>query len=351
MAKGTKTTHGIGTDQGRFKSAAQRKRRARKGSKQGQCDPRPQKAAYDYPAIQYGAHEVSVGRGSVSPTSVKKMGPLKQFSRRSFGKLALSPLAAKLIARATLPVGLQLFSVREQCEKDLPAVLATLGKFGYQGVEFAGFYGRSATDIRQMLDDASLQCCGSHTPLHQLSAGMFDQTVEFNRILGNRILIVPGLPTQYHSSDGWKTAAELFNKLSSRLSPLGMRIGYHNHALEFHPDEDGHLPWHIFFSNTVPEVIMQLDLGNACLAGVDPNTLLRPYPGRAKSVHVKDCLPGQPDVMLGTSNFDWAAFLRICQSTAGTEWYIIEHESHDVPAMQGAKQSLQQFQQILTRSA
>src|SRR5207253_655520 len=109
---------------------------------------------------------------------------------------------------------------------------------------------------------------------------------------------------------------------------------------EFHSDEGGQRPWDVFFSNTRPEVVMQLDAGNARSAGADPTTLLQQYPGRAKSVHVKDCLPGQPDVPIGTSNFDWAAFVRICQTTAGTEWYIIEHESHDVPAMEGAKESL-----------
>jgi sugar phosphate isomerase/epimerase len=92
---------------------------------------------------------------------------------------------------------------------------------------------------------------------------------------------------------------------------------------------------------------MQLDLGNARLAGVDPNMLLTEYPGRASSVHVKDYLPGKPDVIIGTSNFDWSAFLHTCESRAGTEWYVIEHESHDLPPMEAAAQSLQRFRKIL----
>jgi hypothetical protein len=62
---------------------------------------------------------------------------------------------------------------------------------------------------------------------------------------------------------------------------------------------------------------------------------------------VKDCLPDKPDVLLGTSSFDWPSFLRTCQSSAGTEWYVIEHESHDLPAMEAAGQNLQRFRQII----
>jgi sugar phosphate isomerase/epimerase len=275
----------------------------------------------------------------------------KEVSRRTFGWLALCPLAAGLAATSRVPVGLQLFSVRKECGKDLLGAIAAAGKIGYQGVEFAGFYGRNALDIRRTLDDSSLQCCGSHTPLDQLTPATFDRTVEFNRILGNRFLIVPGLSAQYHSPEGWRMAADVFNFLSNRLTPFGMSIGYHNHALEFHPDAKGVVPWDILFHNTRPEVIMQLDLGNARIAGVDPNAVLKQYPGRARSVHVKDWLPGKPDVAIGAGDFDWSTFLRICQSTAGTEWYIIEHESHDMPALQAAEQSLQRFQQIVkTRS-
>jgi sugar phosphate isomerase/epimerase len=261
--------------------------------------------------------------------------------------LVLTPLAGKLFAGVTIPVALQLFSVRNECEKDLQSVLTRVARFGYRGVEFAGYYGRSAVEIRHILDNASLQCCGSHTPLDQLSPDTFDKTIEFNRTLGNRWLIVPGLPAQYHSSEGWRKAAEVFTQLSIRLAPLGMRIGYHNHALEFRADQAGQLPWDVFFHNTPPEVIAQLDLGNARLAGVDPNSLLARYPGRAKSVHVKDCLPDKPDVLIGTSNFDWPSFLRMCQSSAGTEWYVIEHESHDLPAMEAVEQSLRRFEGIL----
>jgi sugar phosphate isomerase/epimerase len=111
----------------------------------------------------------------------------------------------------------------------------------------------------------------------------FSETVSFNREIGNRHLIVPGLPAESHSLDGWIRAAELFNKLADRLRPFRIRLGYHNHSIEFQPVEN-QIPWDAFFSRTQPSVIMQLDLGNARLAGADPIAWLRRYPGRAWSI-------------------------------------------------------------------
>ncbi len=263
-------------------------------------------------------------------------------SRRAF---SLLPLVAALRAQARIPAALQLFSVRDECERDLPRTLAAVRRFGYQGVEFAGFYNWSAPDLRELLRAVSLVPCGSHTPLEDLRDDRFAATVDFNRTIGNHTLIVPGLPDEYHSRDGWVRAAALFNQLAGRLRPFGMRIGYHNHALEFQP-LDGETPWDLFFRQTHPSVIMQLDLGNARIAGADPVALLRRYPGRARSIHVKDYLPGHPDVLLGTSDFDWAMLFRICQTTAGTQWYIIEHESKDLPSLAAAQESLVRFQRL-----
>lgn len=253
-----------------------------------------------------------------------------------------------LRAGRRIRVALQLFSVRDQCEHNLPATLAAVRSFGYEGVEFAGFYGWRAPEIRRLLLDTGLTPCGSHTPLEELLGSRFDRAVAFSREIGNRNLIVPGLPEEYHSLDGWPRAAALFNRLAARLRPFGMRVGYHNHAIEFQAI-DNQIPWNVFFPRTRPSVIMQVDLGNARSGGADPLALLERYPKRAWSIHVKDCLPGQPDVLLGSSDFDWPALFRVCESTAGTQWYIIEHESKDLPSLAAARESLERFGQLLRR--
>ena len=268
-------------------------------------------------------------------------------SRRTF---FLMPLAARLFpvgAEQRLRTAVQLFSVRDECQRDLPGALEAIRAFGYEGVEFAGFYGRRAPEIRRWLRESSLEPCGSHTPLKDLQGEHFVDTVAFSREIGNRNLIVPGLPEEYHSREGWIRAAATFNELSERLRPFGMHIGYHNHALEFQPIRN-ELPFDLLFSRADPSVIMQVDLGNARVGGADPVALLRRYPGRAVSIHVKDCLPGRPDVLLGDSDFDWPTLFRVCENAAGTEWYIIEHESKDLRSLEAARENFERFQRLRT---
>src|SRR5512142_502552 len=107
----------------------------------------------------------------------------------SFG-LGVAPLA-QAAASKKIPVGLQLYSVREQCKADLPGTLAAVSKIGYRAVEFAGYHGRSAKELRQLLDANGLVACGTHTPYDSILGDKLKETIEFNRTIGNQFLIVP----------------------------------------------------------------------------------------------------------------------------------------------------------------
>ncbi|MGD2175780.1 MAG: TIM barrel protein, partial [Candidatus Brocadiaceae bacterium] len=169
-----------------------------------------------------------------------------------------------------IPIAVQLYSVRADCQDDLPGTLEAIADMGYEGVEFAGYYGYEAPELKNMLDELGLEVAGTHTGLNTLLGDALEETIEFNRILGNQFLIVPGLPEERRdSADAWLGTARLFNGLAEKVAPHGMYVGYHNHAVEFQP-MDGELPWDIFFGNTSEDVIMQVDLGNAMHGGGDP---------------------------------------------------------------------------------
>src|SRR5438132_5842049 len=103
-----------------------------------------------------------------------------------------------------IPFALQLYSVRNECAKDLDGTIAAVAKMGYKAVEFAGYHGRDAKTLRKLLEDAGLKCCGTHIGLATLLADNLPGTVEFNRTLGNRFLIVPSLPGKYTMNrQGW----------------------------------------------------------------------------------------------------------------------------------------------------
>ena len=235
--------------------------------------------------------------------------------------------AAKQVKRQA-PIGLQLYSVREDCKADLPGTIAAVGKMGYDGVEFAGYYDRSAQDLRKMLDDSGLVCCGTHTGLETLLGDNLAKTIEFNKILGNKYLIVPGLPEKNRSShQAWLDSAKLFNELAEKVQPHGMLVGYHNHGVEF-TAMDGELPWDTFFGNTKKEVVMQLDIGNAMSSGADPLPYLYRYPERAITVHIKEYSKTNDKALIGEGDVNWKALFALCKAVGNTEWYIIEQESY-----------------------
>jgi sugar phosphate isomerase/epimerase len=241
-------------------------------------------------------------------------------------------LGAASLARAEsgrkIPVGLQLYSVREQCKNDLPGTVAAVAKIGYRGVEFAGYHGRSAKELRKLLDDNGLVACGTHTPYESVLADRLKATVEFNQTIGNKFLIVPWM-NETHSKQVWLDRAKLFNDLADQLKADGMWVGYHAHAHDFKQIE-GISAWDLFFGNTKAEVIMQLDTSNCCDGGADPVAVLRKYPGRARSLHIK-AHGGGPDAVVGEDRVDWKEVFAFCETKGQTQWYVLEHESGKDP--------------------
>jgi sugar phosphate isomerase/epimerase len=241
---------------------------------------------------------------------------------------------------ANLPIGLQLYSVREDCARDLPGVLKAVAKMGYAGVEFAGYHGYGAQDLRRMLDDAGLVCCGTHASLDSLLGDALPATIAFNQALGNPYLVVPGLAEKYRdSAAAWRETAALFDRLAGQVAPHGMRVGYHNHFHEFQP-MDGQLPFDIFFGGTRADVIMQVDNGNAMHGGGDPIAALRRYPGRAITVHLKEYASGYDKALIGEGDVDWKTTFELCETIGGTQWYIVEQESHAYPPMECVERCL-----------
>ena len=241
--------------------------------------------------------------------------------------MSVAPLA-RAAAGTKIPVGLQLYSVREQCTADLPGTLSAVSKIGYHAVEFAGYYGRSATELRKLLDDNGLVACGTHTPYESVQGDKLKETVEFNRTIGNKFLIVPWM-NEAKSKQEWLDRAKLFNEIADQLKPEGMWVGYHAHQHDFKQIE-GVTAWDLFFGNTKAEVIMQLDTSNCCEGGADPVAVLKKYPGRARTIHIK-AFGGGPNAVIGEDKVDWPAVFAFCETKGKTQWYVLEHESGKDP--------------------
>jgi sugar phosphate isomerase/epimerase len=239
-----------------------------------------------------------------------------------------------------IPMALQLYSVKEDCARDLPHVLEEVAKMGYVGVEFAGYHGFSAKDLRRMLDDLGLKVAGAHVGLDTLLGDELQRSIEFHQIIGNQFLIVPGLAeSRRNSRAAWLNTAQLMNEIAEQLAPHGMRTGYHNHHIEFQPME-GELPWDIFFGNTVPAVVMQFDTGNALHGGAQARAFIERYPGRATTVHLKEYKADDEAALIGEGSVPWPEIFSLCETVGGTEWYIVEYESNAYPPLESVARCL-----------
>lgn len=271
-----------------------------------------------------------------------------RFSRRAFCWIAAAGAAGAAEPDRT-GVALQLFSVRQQCERDLRATLARVKQIGFDAVEFAGYYNHGAPELKTMLQENGLKVCGAHVPL-PLLLEHFDETVTFHRTLGNDTLVVPGLPERFtHSLDGWREAGRVFDTLATKLASAGMKLGYHNHAIEFHAVA-GVMPYDAFFQSTSQAVFSELDLGGAGYGGANPIALLRSHPGRVRMIHAKDYTATKPDVMIGDGEMDWSRLFQLAGPGSRVRWFVIEHDSNGSPDLADIEESLRRFQRLRRKS-
>ena len=230
-----------------------------------------------------------------------------------------------------LPLATQLFPVADMLAKDLRGTLKKVKEAGYDGVEFAGGLRFAAQDVSFALQEAGLQIAGWHTPWEYLSPENIYSTVTYNKVLGNQFIIVPWRPDEVLSTkeNCLKFAAEL-TWVSDILGMHGMVTGYHNHAAEFRPTDDTkELPWDVIARNTPSNVVMQNDVGNGMRGGGDMVGLLKKYPGRAATVHMKPFASDGGDTFFDDPNcaIDWDEYFEICRKEAGVRWYIVEYAS------------------------
>ena len=254
---------------------------------------------------------------------------------------------AAAAATGKIPVGLELWSVRQQCEKELPAVLRAVAQMGYQSVELAhSYYGHDEAAWRKLLEENGLKSCGMHMGLPALQGDAFDKTVEIHKAIGTPYLIVASLPQKSLASlPAIVETGKQFNELAERLAPHGMKIGYHCHGGDF-AKVDGRTAWELFGENTKSDVLLQLDIGNCLGGGGDPIGMLKKFPGRSVSLHIKD-YGGKPGAVFGEGTVNWPEVFEICETTGGTKQYIIEEEGRSGPeALEDVRRAFQNFRKM-----
>jgi sugar phosphate isomerase/epimerase len=279
-------------------------------------------------------------------------------SRRKFVKDSTLALAGVTLfsknvfatAKSKTITGVQLYSVRDDMQKDPSGTLKKLADMGYKYVEHANyvnrkFYGNGPTEFKKLLDDLGLQMKSGHTVMGQKAwddsknefTDAWKYTVEDAAVVGQEYVISPWLDESYRKDiEGLKKFLAVFNKSGELCKKSGMKFGYHNHDFEFNTMVDGMRLYDIILKETDPDlVIQQMDMGNMYGAGGRALDLLKQYPGRFKSFHVKDeiksdkkdSMGGYESTILGTGVIPVKEILDT-GNKSGDVHFIIEQESY-----------------------
>jgi sugar phosphate isomerase/epimerase len=279
---------------------------------------------------------------------------LTSFSRRSF--LALSAvlpwafrgLASGTASSSSIPVGLELYSVRDALKQDPEGTVRAVAQMGYQAVEFYAPYFEwsepQAKQMRKLLDDLGIRCYSTHNDEDFFSAKNIDHARELNLILGTKYM-VQAWSDPKPDLDGWKALAAKLNALADKLEPSGLRVGYHNHDAEWRA-VGGRRPIEILAANTKPSVMLQLDVGTCLEAGSDPVAWIKANPGRIRSIHCKEWSPAKDKgykVLFGEGVADWKGIFQAAESVGGVEYYLVEQEGSQFPELETARRCLTAF--------
>jgi sugar phosphate isomerase/epimerase len=257
-----------------------------------------------------------------------------------------------------LPVGLQLYSVRDLLPKDYEGTLRQLGAIGYREVEAAGFFGHSPSEVKQAMVRAGLNCVSAHYPLKDLLPKV-DETIQFGKDLGLKYIVCASPWLKDPSSvkepgsraardamtlDDWRWNAEQFNRIGERVNAAGIRFAYHNHTAEFRTEKGVVFYDELLRATDPAKVTFEMDCGWVVVGGKNPADYLARYPTRFSMLHVKDFkmsgwTPGSeapPSTEMGRGTIDYHPIFEAAKN-AHIAHAFVEQEEFDMPAMEALK--------------
>jgi sugar phosphate isomerase/epimerase len=300
-------------------------------------------------------------------------------SRRDFLKLAGAATAAAIVFHDAvpleayplgLPLGLQLYSLRELLPTDFDGTLKAIAAAGYTEVEAAGFYAMSAQDFKQSMDKAGLRCVSAHYPLNMLQPNL-ENVLNYAKDAGlqyvvcsspslkdpSKVKVSPKDPG-YHEAwvqaftvDDWKWNAEQFNQIAGRVKGFGMKFGYHNHTTEFHKVGKT-VGYDVLIQQTDPELVtFEMDCGWVAVAGYNPAEYLTKYPTRISMLHVKDFdLKSRKEPLqsteLGHGTIDYRPIFEAAKKGGHITHYFVEQEEFDMPPLEAIKIDAEYMQNL-----
>ncbi|TXC90512.1 sugar phosphate isomerase/epimerase [Metabacillus litoralis] len=228
---------------------------------------------------------------------------------------------------ANIQYSLQLYTLREETGKDFIGTLEKVAKLGYQGVEFAGYGGIKAYQMRKELDRLGLKASSSHVQLSLLESEL-EQVIEYQQIIGSQHVVCPVLPTERRSKEAYFELIPILNAIGRKCHEAGITLSYHNHDFELVKLDNGKMPLELLLEETNSEwVKAEFDIYWLTKAGEDPVLWLKRYGGRTPLVHIKDMTTDGDEFFaeLGTGGVNLDGVLKQGEQSK-VEWFVVEQD-------------------------
>ncbi len=280
--------------------------------------------------------------------------------------------AQPFFRRTGLPIGLQLYTVGEDLQRDFSGTLAAVARIGYQTVELAGLGDHAVGDWREALDRVQLKCPSIHVPPHSKSGVNLEELgtlAQAAHTLGIGTVVCPmfNIPQRFSltplagengaqmaarlgasmTADDWKRTADYLNQKAAALKPYGLRFAYHNHNVEFAPVGDGTGLDQLIRGTDPALVSFEMDAGWVVAAGADPAALLAAHPRRFSAMHVKDVKAStrpnfafqQDPCEVGQGIIDWKTLLAKAYQAKVRQFYVEQEPPFSRPRIESVRMS------------
>jgi sugar phosphate isomerase/epimerase len=249
--------------------------------------------------------------------------------------------------------GLQLYTLREETGRDFKGTLEEVARLGYEGVEFAGYGGIPADEMKSLLGQLGLTAIASHVSLQRLRDGL-EEEIAYNRTIGSGYIIVPYLSEELRKDEpSWQAIFAELEELGKQIRQAGIGFGYHNHEFEFQAVVKGQSAFDAMLAATSENVSIELDTCWVQVADEDPLAYIRRLQGRMPLIHLKDygdVDEGKKDtVELGAGEIMLEKIVREAEN-AEVEWIIIEQDRTRKPALDSVRISIEWLNNLCTRT-
>ncbi|MBP3950281.1 sugar phosphate isomerase/epimerase family protein [Bacillus suaedae] len=251
---------------------------------------------------------------------------------------------------SSTPIAVQMYTLREESKVDFVGTLKKVAELGFDGVEFAGFEGRTAEEVKALLDEFGLKAASSHISLERLKDNL-DEVIADQKTIGSKFIVCPFLAPDQRSEEDYYSHIDFLEKAGKRIKEEGLTLCYHNHEFELELLSDGRKALEAIFDDTSAELVQtELDIYWLTKAGENPFEWIKRYKGRTPLIHLKDMTTDEEQFFaeLGTGGIDIEGILQLGEE-AGVEWWIVEQDVSRLSPLESIEISMNYLKNLKKR--